>query len=343
MADESESNGAMNALQRIEYTGKVRGALDAIKERVPDRMSHWPEDVRAIANELARCSLFSARNPRSPRLHYSNARLFSIGKDKIMYTGEELRALDQGVWLTAIHKARRLEGDRLVVTVTNIEICKLNGWEPKQSYYTEIYKSFQRLKATSLAVHSKRLVMAVMCARARASNAPPDELARLYEELAAYDRGERPENDEGNGLMLSMIGSPVFSGGNGTSVDDVPQGNLTWDVVIEPEMAILFAQPFLTFIGQPLRESLSWTARALVSYYASHAKPFDVLISTLAEYLKLDGEFKANRRTVLRALEELVEKGFLLEATPKEARGDTTVRIVRAKYATENDAPSGGE
>jgi hypothetical protein len=344
MIDENENNAAMSAVQRIEYVGKIRRAQEEIKERVPEQMSHWPEDVRAVANELARCSLFSARNPRSPRLHYSNTRLFSIGKDaKITYTGEELRALDQGVWLTAIHKARRLKGNQLVFSMSNIEICKLNGWEPKQSYYTEIYRSFQRLKATSLNVRSKRLVMAVACGRARANNAPPEELAQLYEKLAAYDRGEVPDDDDGDGLMLSLIGSAVYSGGKGRAVNNIPQGNLTWEIVIEPEMAMLFAQPFLTFLGQPLRESLSWSARVLLTYYASHAKPFDVLISTLAEYLKLDGEFKANRRTVLRALDELVEAGFLLEATPNEDRGDTTVKVLRAKYAPENDAPLPGE
>lgn len=325
---------------------KARTAQTVMDRLAPPQMAVWSEQSRAIANELTRSSLFSCRDVRSPRDYYKDKALFVLSKGTtVTYTGEELRARDEDIWLAIVHASRDLPLDNLVIKITNSEICKLNDWPSKQPYYTEIYKSIQRLVATNLTVHSRRLAKARACEEARLAGASDEELTRLYDELAAFDRNEVPDDGKVATLMLSMIQSASSDGEKG-EIDNIPQGNLKWTLTLDKAMVVLFARPYLTLIPQEARAKLSFGARRLLAYYLGHADPNDVKISSLVKLLNLDYELseqeqqKAQRRMVLERLNELVSKGMLLSAVPAEGRGDVTVAVVRAqKIGMANDSP----
>lgn len=331
----------VSRLLKMQEKTKANSARAEIAKRVPIQMAFWSEPLRAVANELTRCSLFSCRDVRKPRRHYSNERLFVLGKGTtVTYTGEELRGRDQDTWLAVVHASRNYPAGNIVVKITSSQICKLNGWPPKQPYYTEIFKSLQRLQATNITITSQRLAKAKACEKAREAGATDEEMAKLWDELEAFDPNTAPDDGDVAGLMLSLVGSKVgFEGQNGV-VDDIPQGNLTWSIPLDSEMVSLFARPYLTLVPFEIRKNLSTAAKRLQDYYMSHRKPNDVLISSLAQLLDLDGEFKEQRRTVLNRLQELVDHGVLLSATPAEGRGDVTVHVERAKWTMENDPPS---
>lgn len=328
----------------VEQVTKARSANALMNKLAPVQMAFWSDHVRAVANELANCALFSCRDKRKPRDHYSNARLFSLRSDVVVtYTGEELRSHDQDVWLAIAHACREFPAGNLVLTITSSEICKINGWEPKQQYYTEIYKSIQRLGATKLTVYSKRLAKARACEQARRAGASMEVLNQLYEELENFDKLEKPPEDgEVSGVMLSMIGAKVEFDGGKDVIDDIPRGNLKWRIPLDQDMLSLFAKPFLTLMPRETRQKLSLGAKILQGYYMSHARPNDVLLSSLAKLLNLDPESPPGNqyRTVLERLQELVDHGVLTSFTPAKGRGDVTVHVVRAKWSADNDASS---
>lgn len=324
-----------------EQLTKARSMENALRKYAPVQMSFWHDEARAIANELARCALISCRDVRKPRAHYHNEQLFVLGKDAaITYTGEELRGYDEDVFLTLAHLAREQPDKRLLARASSAQICRLNGWPARQSYYTEIYKSVQRLSAATLTIYSRRLTRMRDYERVRASGASKEELARLYDELQAAHEQPAPLAKI-SGTMLSMVGSKVSFTGGTSVVDDFPQGNLDWEIPLEPEMVSLFAAPFLTLVPFMIRRDLSTGARRLQAYYMSHREPFPILLSNLGKLLNLDCPLKEQKRIVSKCLRELLDKGVLAEATLDEGRGDVLVRVVRTDPpGMENDTPS---
>lgn len=324
-------------------TNSKANALEVeLKKFAPVQMTFWHDEVRAIANELTRCALISCRSGGEPRRHFNNERLFTLGKDaSVTYTGEELRGNDEDNFLALVHLVREMPGGQLVVKVKSSDICKLNGWQTKQSYYTEIYKSILRLGATTLVVMSRRLTKMLIYERARkAGKASKEELARLHDEIHALTDSDLEATDV-TGLTMSMVGSNVvFSGSKGV-VDDIPQGDLTWEIPMDKAMVTLFAKEWLTLVPIYSRRKLSTAARRLQAYFMSHREPFDVRVSTLGQLLQLDCEIKEQKRIVKKRLQELVDQGVLKSADMSKGLGDVLVRVVRSTWGgVENETPA---
>ena len=319
---------------------KANSAKNEMNRLAPLQMPYFHDLVRAMPNELTHCALFSCRDPRKPRLYYSNRPLYVLGQDAtVTYTGEELRSFDEDIWLTLAQLAREQRAGEIIVRVSSAAICKLNGWVQQQGYYTKIYQSVQRLKGATLTVMSRRLTKSRAYEQARLAGASQEELARLYDELQAYSRGEIAADSVGvSGLMLSMVGDRVkFSGGTRT-VDDIPQGNLDWEIPLDAEMVSLFAKPYLTLLSLDIRRKLSPAARRIHAYYMSHAQPYAVMVSSLAKLIDLDCPPKEQKRVIRKCLDELVEHGALEKAEMEEGVGDVRVNVVRKKR--EPDEPA---
>lgn len=327
--------------KKAELLTKARTAKSEMRRLAPGQMPLWHEETRAIANELARCSLISCRNHKKPREYYHNRTLYVTQGDdtRISQTGEELRGFDEDVWLTLVHLARTQASGKLMVSINNSTICKLNGWEPRQRIYNEIYKSILRLSATRLAIHSRRLVKAKAYEQARRRGAPDEELVALYDELRAIEEGTVPEEPMA-GVFLSMLGDKVEFTGGGAEVDDIPQGNLQWQVPLDDDMVTLFAKPYLTLLPFEIRKKLSYTARRMQSYFLGHRKPHAVYVTTLASILDLDCPLKEQKRIVGNAVKELVDAGALKAGGLDEGRGDVLVRVERTRFElSTDDAP----
>ncbi|MEM8515360.1 hypothetical protein RCH14_004721 [Massilia sp. MP_M2] len=304
---------------------KARTAAADIRRYAPAQMAFWPEERRAIANELARSAIFHCGNNRKPRAMYDNAALFMLGSGAMTYTGEELRGKDEDLFMTLAHCARELPSGDLVVKVTSSQICKLNKWQQDQRYYDEIFRSIQRMKGGVITVFSKRLTKAIKCQKALEKGAPPEELARLYDELAEFERREAldlglaDDDDDITGMMISLIsGNPVFTGAKDVK-DGIPKGNLTWEIPMDKNMVALFAKPYLTHVDFEDRLSLSATGKRLQAYFLSHKNPHPVKLSSLAKMLNLNyadpAALKYNLNTEFENLKKLRLIDFSYEKT----------------------------
>lgn len=291
---------------------KQRAATAELRRFVPLQLAFWPEDRRAIANELARCALFSCRDTRKPRQYFDNSPLFMLGEGAITYRGEELRTQDEDIFISLAHMAREMPGGKMLVTVSSSDICKMNGWRQDQRYYDAIFLSIQRLKAGVITVFSRRLAKAIKCQRALDAGAAESELAKLYDELQQIETEalKEPLSTENGaelaGMMLSLIsGEPIFSGGKSLK-NNIPQGNLTWEISLDKNLVSLFAKPYLTLVDMHARGQLSATGKRLQSYFGSHKHPYPVKLRSLEKMLGLSfGEESALKFAINQQLEEL--------------------------------------
>jgi hypothetical protein len=345
----------------VEQKVKAKSMEAALKVYAPQQLPFWHDETRAIANELTRCGLISCRSGGVPRRYFDNEKLFSTGKSTVFYKGEELRGNDEETFLTLVHMLREAKAGKLVVRTTSAELCRLNGWESRQVYYNEIYKSVQRLSAGSLTIYSRRISKMRRYQKARDAGVNEAELARLWDEIR-QEEDDRPDDEddgqpgndeaEGEGLIVSMVGSRIKFEGSTGLVNKIPQGNLTWEIPLEEEMVFLFAKQWLTLMPQPSRRKLSTGGRRLQAYYMGHRKPYAVLVSTLAGVLQLDdskGRIKENKRIVKKRLQELVDARVLDSFELDEGLGDVRVHVKRGAMidqarleidaATENDTP----
>lgn len=329
-----------------------RIAANSLHKYTPIQLAFWSGEKRAVANELARCALFLCGSTRKPRRHYDNEKLFSLGSGTVTYSGEELRSLDEDVFLALAHAARSMPSEDMVVKLSNAQICKLTGRFQSQRYYNDIYKSIQRLKGGVITVYSARLTKALACERAREEGAAPEVLARLYAELAEFERREElnlpSPQDKLTGLMMNLIeGETEFTNG-APAVDEIPQGNLEWTIKLNKKLVTLFAESYLTLVDFEVRKLLSPGARRLQAYFCSHRQPNDVLVISLAELLGLELSKGELNRTMQRYLDELVAAKVLAtgELVDSAKKGEKLARVTRSAQsdtsATENDTSEGG-
>jgi hypothetical protein len=329
-----------------------RTAAAFMRKYTPVQLSFWPDERRAIANELARCALFRCGSTRKPRRLFDNESLYVLGNGKVTYTGEELRSLDEDVFLALVHAARRMPIDCLTIKLSNAQICRLTGRHQSRVYYNDIYRSIQRMKGGVITVFSARLTKALACERAREEGAAPEVLHRLYAELMEFERREALKlltpDDKITGVMMSLIdGDPIFTNA-GPDIDNIPQGNLQWEVTLNKKMVMLFAEAYLTHMDFEARKELSPGARRLQCYFSSHRKPNDVLVSSLAQYVGLELSPREEVRTIQRYLDELVRVGVLETGTlvPGARKGTKLARVTRpAKNDTQDgqgDPPQPG-
>lgn len=328
---------------------KSRAAAGQVRKYVPEQLAFWPEDRRAIANELARSSLFQCGDSRRPREFFNNSPLYVLGQGAVHYTGEELRSKDEDLFLTLAHCARDLPSGKMIVKVTSSDICKMNNWRQDQRYYNDIFLSIQRMKGGVITVFSKRLAKALKCRRALEAGASEAELQRLHDELEAFEKQQdalipgAPDDDEMAGMMMNLIsGDPVFTGFKKVT-DGIPQGNLTWEITLDKNMVSLFAKPYLTYVDLKARQELSATGKRLQAYFLSHADPHPVLLRSLEQMLKL--HYKDLKKLKFKITEELdaLKEHKVIHDYKFERSADGTdwkVKVIRhPEKSTQNEEP----
>lgn len=317
---------------------KVRSAEASVRKYVPEQLSFWPEDRRAIANELARSALFQCRDNRKPRKFFDNENLFILGEGAITYKGEELRTKDEDIFVTFAHQARDLPSGKMIVKITSSNICKMNNWRQDQRYYDDIFLSIQRMKGGVVTVFSRRLAKAIKCQEAVDAGASNAELERLHDELAKFERSEssgmslEEKGEEIAGMMLTLIsGEPTFTGA--TSIKNrIPQGNLSWEITLDKKLVSLFAKPYLTLVDSKTRQVLTGTGKRLQAYFLSHKKPYGVKLRSLEKMLALNfGDLSALKFYLTQQLDDLKKHQVIQDYSyTKSADGeDWVVTVVR--------------
>lgn len=108
----------------------------------PKQLQLWPDRVRGLPNPMARSALFTVSN--KPRRDFKNQALVSTSDFTIYYTGEELRQVDEDVFLQIVHLAR-LKPLGEVVEVTGYQLLKALGWGTNSRDYKRLRESIERL------------------------------------------------------------------------------------------------------------------------------------------------------------------------------------------------------
>ncbi|WP_257825096.1 plasmid replication initiator TrfA [Burkholderia glumae] len=116
----------------------------------------WPEQFRALPNEIFRSALFNARNKKQAREYMKEREIVVIGPGRVTYTGEELRQDDETVWLQLIQLAKT-QPSGCLIQFTAGSFVKAIGWPHKKDSYTRLRACLSRMQATSLQVVAKRL------------------------------------------------------------------------------------------------------------------------------------------------------------------------------------------
>lgn len=116
----------------------------------------WPEQFRALPNEIFRSALFNARNRKLAREYMKDREIFVIGSGCVTYTGEELRQDDETVWLQLIQLAKTQPVGSTVHFKARAFV-KAIGWPIKSDSYKRLRGCLTRMQATSLKVIAKRL------------------------------------------------------------------------------------------------------------------------------------------------------------------------------------------
>jgi len=315
---------------------------------VPSQLAFWPENQRAVANELARAALFLCRDNRKKREFFDNESLYVLGEGAITYKGEELRERDEDIWMSLTHCAREMSAGKLIVSVSSSDICKQNEWRQDQRYYDEIFKSIQRMKGGVIGVYSKRLAKALKYEKALQAKASDSELARLHDELRSAEEriaeGHEIHDDELGGMMMSLIsGDPTFTGAKSLK-NNIPQGNLQWEIVLDKKIVSLFAKPFLTLVDNQIRQALSGTGKRLHTYFSSHQKPYPVKLRNLEKMLGLNfGQLNALKSNITSHLKQMQEEGAIYDYSFKKTVDDTDWLVTVNRYppnknqSTQND------
>lgn len=114
------------------------------------QLQFWNDRVRGLPNPMARSALFTVSN--KARRTFANAPIVSSSDFELFYTGEELRQIDEDVFLQIVHLARmRPLGD--VVDISGYQLLKALGWSFDSRAYTRLRESIERLANGKLKIH----------------------------------------------------------------------------------------------------------------------------------------------------------------------------------------------
>ena len=118
-----------------------------------EQLPLWSDDRRGIPNDLVRSALFTIGNSRRKREFCRAVIIKTLGNIKITYTGEELRQMDEDVFLQLVHLAR------LVPLGSPIEfsahsLLKALSWPTDSKAYTRLRQSIHRLSVTGLTIEN---------------------------------------------------------------------------------------------------------------------------------------------------------------------------------------------
>ncbi|APW48387.1 TrfA family protein [Rhodoferax antarcticus] len=114
-------------------------------------------DLRHLVNDLARCSIFTARNKRHPRRTFVHEKLYHFNDHiSILYTGIELRAEDDElVWLQIINYGKGVPfGTPFEFSIK--DLVRGVNWSKSGRNYDRARECISRLKASEvLALNAK--------------------------------------------------------------------------------------------------------------------------------------------------------------------------------------------
>lgn len=121
----------------------------------PDTLFHGSH--RVIPNDFARCSLFTTRHPKEARLTFTQHEIFHTSNNvSILYTGQELRALDDElIWMQLVYYCTKSPLGNYV-TFKIRDLLKDIGWSTTGFYYHRVRESLSRMKATEILIKNKK-------------------------------------------------------------------------------------------------------------------------------------------------------------------------------------------
>ena len=238
------------------------------------QLPFWPEQTRALPNDLARSALFTVQNRKQTRKHLHQAEVAAFGDIKLRYTGEQLRQDDEDVWLAIQHLARNRPIHEPVV-FRPVDMVRGLGWAIKGQSYTRLKDTIVRLKATDLQVQCRVGLFG-------------GSLIQTY----AFNR------DEGD-IAKSNVADMLDKG--------------YWAIWLDPQISQLFRPDTYTLIDWEQRRQLAPLAKWLHSYFKGHSEPFPIKVATIQKMCGTDAVNLFHFRDDLkRALNRLQQIGFLL-------------------------------
>lgn len=111
----------------------------------------WREDVRGLPNSLARSALFNVANKKKQREFFKKKLIASVKGVEIVYQGEELRQMDEDVFLQMLHISRMQPLGEWVEFKAHA-FLKALGWSPNSRSYDRLRECLIRLSTTTLTV-----------------------------------------------------------------------------------------------------------------------------------------------------------------------------------------------
>ena len=130
--------------------GTKRDSVIAQSNNKSVQLKFWNDKVRGLPNTMARSALFTASN--KPRRQFKNTQLISSSEFKLFYTGEELRQIDEDVFLQIVHLGRmRPLGD--VLEISGYQLLKALGWSKDSRSYQRLRDSIERLTNANVKIH----------------------------------------------------------------------------------------------------------------------------------------------------------------------------------------------
>lgn len=113
------------------------------------------KDYRNMPNDLARCSLFTARDARAKREYFQQKPLFHLSSNvELLYTGEELCARDDElIWLQLVYYSRKSPLGKYI-QFGIMELIKDIGWPATGQSYDKARRSLSRLHANEIYIRN---------------------------------------------------------------------------------------------------------------------------------------------------------------------------------------------
>ena len=164
MPAQKRNNSAADALadkaNQLTQAALLQDTIAQIQENQLSlfELAPWADDMRAMPNDIARSSLFTVRNKRTPRVALQGHGIFSVIKGiDITYTGIELRAEDDELVWQQVLEYTKHSPVGTPVSFTFYELCKDLGWSINGRYYDKAEACLTRLQATAIQFSSKRV------------------------------------------------------------------------------------------------------------------------------------------------------------------------------------------
>lgn len=254
------------AAQRAEYLATHKIADISIIDLVD--LVATSGDFRALPNDLARSALFTARNRSQSRQRFFREPLFHLHASSgltVLYTGEELRAVDDElVFMQCLEFARPAMLGH-VFRFTLKEMVAAIGLSKSSTSYDTIRACFSRLRATEV----------------------------LFNSTKSFGRSE----------SFSLI--KKYS-----SINDAGGQAEVFEMMLDPEIAILFAGRKYSSHEWATYRDLSPVERKLVDYIQSHREPRPLAVEAFGQLCGAspDRAAKGWRETVRKACLSVTEK-----------------------------------